>query len=109
MQIDSDTLRPLFVTLVDRIAAAVLMAELTVGSAALMPLVDAALTHVSVGEAARLHAHPDTLAGLAGHLPALATIADPAMAPDAFQLTGAHFVIETGIAARLAEIVEAMT
>lgn len=109
MQLDVDALRPLFATLVERIAASVLMAELTLGAATLLPLVDAALAQVRVGEAAILHAHPDTLAQLQDDLPALATAADASLAPDAFHVEGATFVIETSIAARLAEIVGTMT
>jgi flagellar biosynthesis/type III secretory pathway protein FliH len=105
-QIDRDALRPLFVTLVNRIAAAVLMAELTTGAVALLPLVELALAQVRVGEAATLCGHPDTLAALQAHLPVLTTAADAGMARDAFRITGPTFVIETGLAARLAEIVE---
>ena len=108
-QVDADALRPLFATLVTQIANAVLMAELSAGTAVLLPLVDAALAQVGLGETATLHAHPDTLAALQGHLPALATVADIGLAPDAFHVTGATFVIEAGIAARLAELVGAMT
>ena len=107
-QIETDTLRPLFATLVDRIATAVLMAELTTGAAALLPLVDASLAQVRIGEMATLCAHPDTLATLHGHLPALPTLADIDMAADAFRITGPTFVIETGLAARLAELVEGL-
>lgn len=107
-RIDGDALRPLFVTLVDRIAAAVLTAELRGGAAALLPLVDAALAMVHVGEIATLWAHPATLATLQPHLPPLATAADPAMAPDMVRITGPTFAIETGVAGRLADIVAAL-
>ncbi len=106
MQIDPDRLRPLFAALVERIAAAVLMAELTSGARMLLPLVDAALAQVRVDEPITLCAHPDTLAGLIAHLPAMATAADADMATDAFRITGPTFVIETGVAARLAALAE---
>ena len=107
-EIDRDVLRPLFAALVGRIAAAVLMAELRAGTPVLLPLVDAALAQVHVGEVATLWAHPETLATLQPHLPHLATGADPTMAPGAFRVTGPTFVIETGIATRLADIVAAL-
>lgn len=108
-QVDADALRPLFAALVTRVAAAVLMAELSAGAAAaLVPLVDAALAQVRVGEAASLHAHPDTLAALGGHLPVLATVADSGLVRGIIHVTGTTFVIEADITARLAEIVEAM-
>lgn len=106
--IETDTLRPLFATLVTQIATAVLMAELTAGTVVLLPLVDAALAQVSVDETASLHGHPDTIAALHGHVPGLATVADASLAPDTFQVSGATFMIETSLAARLADIVGAM-
>lgn len=103
--IDVDTLRPLFTTLVSEIATAVLMAELGAGAAVLEPLVMAALAAVKPGEVATLVAHPETLAALQPHLPAITANANAALARDAFAITGPQFVITAGLADRLADIV----
>lgn len=103
--IDIDTLRPLFASLVSEIAAAVLMAELGSGAAVLEPLVMVALAAVKPGEAAVFSAHPETLAALQLHLPAIATTGNAALARDAFAVTGPQFVITAGLADRLADIV----
>lgn len=103
--IEIDRLRPLFVTLASDIAATVLMAETTTNDAVLLPLVEAALALVRIDEVPVLRAHPDTLAALQPHLPVLAVAADAGMARDEFAVTGPIFIIETGLSARLAEIV----
>jgi flagellar biosynthesis/type III secretory pathway protein FliH len=103
--IDVDTLRPLFTTLVSEIATAVLMAELGAGATVLEPLISAALVAVKPGEAPTLVMHPDTLAALQPHLPVIATTANAALARDAFAVTGPQFVITSGLADRLADIV----
>lgn len=103
--IDGDALRPLLVTIIRQIAETVVMRELHLDPAVLVRLVDAALALVGPGEAATLRAHPATLATLRPHLPDLATAADPGLAADAFVVAGADFVVETGLSARLAEII----
>lgn len=103
--IDVDTLRPLFTALVSEIAAVVLMAELGSGAAVLEPLVTAALAAVKPGEAAVLVAHPETLAALLPHLPAIATTDNAALSRDSFAVTAPQFIITAGLADRLADIV----
>ncbi len=107
-QIDADTLRPLLLPLVRAVAEAVLHAELSAGAGVLQPLVTAALAAVRPGEAATLCAAPETLAALQPHLPAIATRADPALGPDQIRVIGNDFVIDAGLAARLAAITGAM-
>lgn len=104
-QIDADRLRPVFVALVQRVAEAVLMAELKAGAAVLLPLVEVALGLVQIGEAAVLRAHPDMLAALQGHFPEIAVAADAALARDEFVVMAPGFVIGAGLSARLAEVV----
>lgn len=106
--IDGDALRPLVADVTGRIAEAVIMAEFARDPAVMARLVDAALAMVRPGEAATLRAHPATLAALAGHLHGVVTAADAALAADEIIVSGPEFVIETGLAARLAEIMEAM-
>ena len=103
-EIDVQRLRPLFAALVERIASAVLGAELSAGAQVLLPLVEAALAQVRSGEAAVLAAHPATLAALQPHLPDVAVHADLALAPGQFVVTGAEFVIDTSLSERLAAI-----
>lgn len=100
-QIDADSLRPLLMTLVRQVAEAVLAAELQRGAETLEPLVTTALAAVRPGEAATLHAHPDTLAMLKAHAPDLKLAADPALAPGSFAVSGTDFVIDAGLSARL--------
>jgi flagellar biosynthesis/type III secretory pathway protein FliH len=107
-QIDGDALRPLLITVIRDIAEAVVMGELSADPQLLTRLVDAALALVRPGEAVTLRAHPATLALLRPHLPDLATIEDPGLAPDCFAISGTDFVIETGLSARLAEIMGAV-
>lgn len=106
--IDGDALRPLVAEVTGRIAEAVMMAEFARDPAVMARLVDAALALVRPGEAATLRAHPATLAALAGHLHGVVAVGDAGMAADAIMVSGPEFVIETGLAARLAEIMEAM-
>jgi flagellar biosynthesis/type III secretory pathway protein FliH len=103
--IDGDALRPLLVTIIRQIAETVVMRELHLDPAVLVRLVDAALALVGPTEPATLRAHPATLAMLRAHLPDLATAEDPGLAADAFVVAGTDFVIETGLSARLAEII----
>jgi flagellar biosynthesis/type III secretory pathway protein FliH len=102
--IDVDGLRPLVAALVTHIAETVLMAELQGDPRQLLALVDAALAAVRPGMAATLHANPTTLAALRPHLPDIATVEEPGLAPDGFVVSGTDFVIEVGLAARLQEI-----
>jgi hypothetical protein len=106
--IDVDALRPLFTVLVSEIATAVLMAELGAGAAVLAPLVAAALVAVKPGEAPTLVMHPETLATLQPHLPAIAATANAALPLDSFAVTGPQFVIAAGLADRLADIVSGL-
>ena len=103
--IDVDILRPVFTALVRDIASAVLQAELSVGGAVLAPLVDAALAAVRREEAPILTAHPDTLAALQPHLPAITTAADAACPSDRFSIAAPQFTIDASLSDRLAEIV----
>lgn len=103
--VDVDRLRPLFVSLIEQIAKAVLMAETAASSVLLLPLVEAALAAVRPDELATLRAHPDTLAALQPHLPIVATAPDADLALDEFAVTGPTFIIETGLLSRLAQIV----
>lgn len=103
--IDGDALRPLLVTVIRQIAETVVMRELHVDPAVLVRLVDAALALVAPTEPATLRANPKTLAMLRAHLPDLATAEDPRLAVDSFVIAGTDFVIETGLSARLAEII----
>jgi flagellar biosynthesis/type III secretory pathway protein FliH len=103
--VEIDRLRPLFATLVERIAATVLGIETAGNNTVLLPLVEAALASVRSDEAPVLRAHPDTLAALQPHLPVLAVAADPGLARDEFAVTGPTFIIETGLSERLADIV----
>lgn len=103
--IDRDALRPVLVTLIRQIAETVLMAELQHDNGVLVRLVDAALALVRPGEPVTLRAHPATLAMLRPHLPDLAIAEDPGLAGDAFIVAGPDFIVETGVMARLAEII----
>lgn len=104
--IDAAGLRPVLAELVRGVAEAVLMAELEAGAHVLIPLVDAALAAVVLGEAATLKGHPETLAALQTDLPGIAVIGDAAMARDGFVVTGTDFVVEVGLGARLFEIMK---
>lgn len=106
--IDTDRLRPVFAALVTQVAEAVLMAELGAGAAVLLPLVDAALAQVAIGEAGVLRAHPETLAAVQAQLPDLAVAGDVDMARDEFAVTAPEFVIAAGLSARLADIVRGL-
>jgi flagellar biosynthesis/type III secretory pathway protein FliH len=106
--IDGDRLRPLLADMIRQIAEAVVMGELRADTAVLARLVDAALALVRPGEAMTLRAHPSTLALLRPQLADIAVVEDPGLAPDAFAVTGTDFVIETGLSARLAEIMGAI-
>lgn len=103
-RIDADRLRPLFAALVAELAEAVLGAEIAASRTVLLPLVKAALGQVRTGERPVFRAHPDTLAALRHHLPDMPTAGDATLAPDEFSITAPHFVIETGLAARLRAI-----
>jgi flagellar biosynthesis/type III secretory pathway protein FliH len=100
-RIDPDSLRPLLMTLVRQVAEAVLAAELQAGVAALEPLITTAIAAVRPGEAATLHAHPDTLAMLRAHAPELHLAPDLEMQPGSFAVSGTDFVIDAGLSARL--------
>lgn len=108
--IDADRLRPVLADAVRRLAEAVLAAELRQDPAVLLALAEAALAAIVPGQAATLLAHPVTLAALAPHLPfpaadcAIKTAADPALAPDRIIVSGADFIIDTSLSARLADI-----
>ena len=108
-QIDGDTLRPLLAGMIRQIAEAVVMGELRADPSVLARLVDAALVLVRPSEAMTLRAHPATLALMRPQLPDIALVEDPGLAPDAFVVAGADFVIETGLSARLAEIMGAIS
>jgi flagellar biosynthesis/type III secretory pathway protein FliH len=99
--IEIDRLRPAFATLVRGLAEAVLAAELRAGAAVLLPLVEAGLAALRPADQPTLVAHPDVLAQLAPHLPALATATDDALPPDSFAITGLDFIVETSLTARL--------
>ncbi len=103
---DAARLRPLLAALVQQVAQAVLMAELRGGAEALLPLVEAALTQVRLREPVVLKAHPETLALLAPHLPDIATAPDADLPRDGFALVGPDFIVDAGLSARLAELME---
>jgi flagellar biosynthesis/type III secretory pathway protein FliH len=108
-RIDEAQLAPLLQEIVKAVAEAVLMQELSSGGRALVPLVSAALAEAGAGSLPQLHAHPDTLALLAGDLPAgLATAADAALPPGHVVVSGPDYRIEAGLAERLARLVEAL-
>jgi flagellar biosynthesis/type III secretory pathway protein FliH len=100
-RIDPDSLRPVLMALVRQVAEAVLAAELQRGAAALEPLMTTALAALRPGDAATLHAHPDTLAMLRAHAPDLHLAPDPAMPPGSFAVSGTDFVIDAGLSGRL--------
>lgn len=100
-RIDADTLRPVLMALVRQVAEAVLTAELRSGAAALEPLLTVALAAVRPGEAATLHAHPETLAMLRPHAPDLTLVGEPGMPRGSFKVSGTEFVIDAGLPARL--------
>lgn len=108
--IDAERLRPLVADVVRQLAQAVLMAELQHDPALLMALVDAALAALVPGQPAVLTAHPETLAAIAPHLlvaagaTGLTTAADAAFAADRITVSGHDFIIDTSLAARLADI-----
>ncbi len=102
--VDADALRPVLAALVRQLAEAVLLAELQRDPAVLLALAAAALAAVVPGQAATLVAHPGTLAALGPFLPEIATAADPALAPDCITVSGADFIIDTSLSARLADI-----
>jgi flagellar biosynthesis/type III secretory pathway protein FliH len=107
-RIDGDRLRPLLAAVIREIAEAVVMGELSADPQVLTRLVDAALALVRPTEAVTLRAHPATLALLRPHLPDIAAVEDLGLAPDAFAVSGTDFVIETGLSARLADIMESI-
>ena len=102
--VDAETLRAPLAALVRHLAEAVLLAELRRDPAVLLALAEAALAAVVPGQAATLAAHPDTLAVLGPLLPGITTAPDPALAPDHIIVSGADFMIDTSLAARLADI-----
>ena len=104
--IDADVLRPLLADVVRRLAQAVLAAELARDPAVLLAIAAAAITAIVPGQVATLSAHPATLAALAPHLDdaAIVTAADPALAADRIVVSGADFIIDTSLSARLADI-----
>ena len=104
--INADMLRPMFVDLVHRLCAAVLLAELKLSNAALEPLVDAALAAAGP-RAARLRLHPDAIGDIVPP-PGVAIEADAGMAIDAVAVDGPAFALETSLADRLAELVAAL-
>ena len=106
-RVDVDRVRPVVLGLVRRLVEAVVQRELSLNDSVMDRLVESALEAVRPGEGAVLRGHPVTLAGL-GVL-AIATEADAGMALDAVVVTGADFVIEVGLSARLAEIMEEMS
>ena len=107
-RIEADNLRPVLMTLVRQVAEAVLSAELKHGTAALEPLVTTALAAIRPGEAATLHAHPDTLAMLKAHAPDLKLNPDPALRPGSFAVSGTDFVIDADLSARLDAVLESL-
>lgn len=105
--IDAERVAPLLVDIVRQLAEAVLMAQLQQDPALLRALAGAALAAVAPGQPAVLTAHPDTLAAIAPYLPlgaGLATASDTAFAADRIAVSGADFIIDTSLAARLADI-----
>jgi flagellar biosynthesis/type III secretory pathway protein FliH len=107
--IDETQLAPLLQELVRGVAQAVLIKELSSGDRVLAPLVAAALAEISAKAVPTLIAHPDTLALLAGDLPAgLATAADAALLPGHIVISGPDYRIEAGLAERLARLVGAL-
>lgn len=103
--IDAARLQPLLADLVGGMMRAVLAVERR-DAAALLPLAAAALAEVATDEAATLVAHPDTLAGLAAHLPGVATAADPTLAPGSFCVSGPDFIVPVDLDQRLARVLE---
>jgi flagellar biosynthesis/type III secretory pathway protein FliH len=107
--IDEAALRPMLVELVDAVARAVLMAELTGGRRVLAPLVEAALAEVGDNALPTLVASPETLALLGPELPpGLSTAPDATLPPAHIVLAAPDYRIEAGIAERLARIVKAL-
>ena len=102
--VDAEALRAPLAALVRHLAEAVLLAELRRDPAVLLALATAALAAVVPGQAATLVAHPDTLAALGPLLSGVATAADPGLAPDCITVSGADFIIDTSLSARLADI-----
>lgn len=105
-RIDAAGLRPVVGELVRAVAEAVLRAELGSGARVLIPLVEAALAAVKPAEMPTLKAHPQTLAALAPEFPDLLMAEDASLPKDGFVVAGLDFVIEAGLQARLAEIME---
>lgn len=104
--VDVDRLRPVMLGLVRGVAETVLGYELSSKDKVLSALVDCSLEALKPGSAALLRAHPATLAGLGAV--AVATEGDPGMGLDEVVVSGADFVIEAGLSARLAEIMGKM-
>lgn len=102
--VDAEALRAPLAALVRQLAEAVLLAELQRDPAVLLAIATAALAAVVPGQAATLVAHPDTLAALGPLLSGVATAADAALAPDHITVSGADFIIDTSLSARLADI-----
>ncbi len=99
--IDAAALAPALADLVRGLVETVLAAELA-QPAALLPLARAALALVETAGPPTLCAHPETLAELEPHLPALATRADPQLDRRAFHLAGPDFVVPVDLPRRLA-------
>ena len=99
--IDPDGLRPVLTGLVRQVAEAVLGAELRGGAKVLLPLVEAALAAVRLGEAAVLRGHPAVVAGLELDM---AVEGDESLAMDGFVVSGMDFIVDVSLAARLDEI-----
>jgi flagellar biosynthesis/type III secretory pathway protein FliH len=105
--IDADALRAPLAALVRTLCERVLGAELARGEAVLLPLVEAALAALSPGEPAVLRAAPEVIAALNDHaadvLAGLQLEADPALG-DGVCVSGPTFVVETGLGARLEDV-----
>lgn len=104
--IDVDALRPVLAGVIKAVAEAVVMAELRLDPSVVLRLIEAALALVRPGEVATLKVHPVMLERLRPYLPEMDVAADAALAMDQFTVSGGDFVIEAGLAARLAEIME---
>ncbi len=96
--IDPEALRPLFVDLVTRVAAAVIDAELQTSLASVRRLVDVALASIEGDGEAVIHLCPE-------HAARLDAIPDPDLAPGEVRLETPRHVVAASLAARLAAIV----
>jgi flagellar biosynthesis/type III secretory pathway protein FliH len=104
--IDVDQVRPLLAELIRQICETVVMAELRLDPSVVLRLIEAGLAMVRPGEAPTLRVHPEMLDRLRPWLPDVAAVADPALAIDAFAVSGGDFVIEAGLVARLDAVME---